>query len=89
MCIRDRNKRGSHISISHKEAWRISKCLIVPINNDATSIIVDFRPQNIIRIALTPLYTSFEDIQIISERIIQIIIEREYEQKDDSMHGVT
>ena len=85
----DKNKRGSHISISHKEAWRISKCLIVPINNDATSIIVDFRPQNIIRIALTPLYTSFEDIQIISERIIQIINEREYEQKDNSMHGVT
>ena len=26
----DRNERGSHISIKHKEAWRISKCLISP-----------------------------------------------------------
>ena len=52
----DKSKRGSHIAISHKEAWRISKCLISPIENDKLSIIIDFRPNNIIRIALSPLY---------------------------------
>ena len=85
----DKNKRGSHIAISHKEAWRISKCLINPIDNDKLSIIIDFRPNNIIRIALTPLYTSFEDIYLISKRLINIINDGEYKQKDNSMEGVT
>ena len=45
--------------------------------------------KNIIRIALTPLYTSFEDMYAVCERIIKIIKEREYSQKDNSMEGVT
>ncbi|MBJ34424.1 MAG: kynureninase [Flavobacteriaceae bacterium] len=85
----DKNKRGSHISLSHKEAWRISKCLLEPIDSRLMSIIVDFRPKNIIRIALTPLYTTFEDVYIISERIISIINDREYNKKDNTMEGVT
>ena len=85
----DKSKRGSHIAISHKEAWRISKCLINPIDNDKLSIIIDFRPKNIIRIALTPLYTSFEDIYSMSRRLINIVNEEEYKHKDYSMKGVT
>ena len=85
----DKCKRGSHIAISHKEAWRISKCLIDPIDNGKLSIIIDFRPKNIIRIALTPLYTSFEDIYSISRRLINIVNEEEYKHKDYSMKGVT
>ncbi len=85
----DNSKRGSHIAISHKEAWRISKCLINPIDNDKLSIIIDFRPKNIIRIALTPLYTSFEDIYLVSKRLINIVNEEEYKQKDYSIEGVT
>ena len=85
----EKDKRGSHISISHIEAWRISKCLIDPIDNTSLSIIIDFRPKNIIRIALTPLYTSFDDIYVLCERIIKIIRDREYSQKDNSMEGVT
>ena len=85
----DKCKRGSHIAISHKEAWRISKCLINPIDNDKLSIIIDFRPKNIIRIALTPLYTSFEDIYSMSRRLINIVNEEEYKHKDYSMKGVT
>ena len=85
----DKSKRGSHIAISHKEAWRISKCLINPIDKGKLSIIIDFRPKNIIRIALTPLYTSFEDIYSISRRLINIVNEEEYKHKDYSMRGVT
>tara|TARA_A100001015_G_scaffold249245_1_gene287070 strand:- start:2922 stop:4190 length:1269 start_codon:yes stop_codon:yes gene_type:complete len=85
----DKSKRGSHIAISHKEAWRISKCLINPIDNDKLSIVIDFRPKNIIRIALTPLYTSFEDIYSVSKRLINIVNEEEYKQKDYSIEGVT
>ena len=85
----DKSKRGSHIAISHEEAWRISKCLVNPIDNDELSIIIDFRPKNIIRIALTPLYTSFEDIYSVSKRLINIVNEEEYKQKDYPIEGVT
>jgi len=85
----DINERGSHISIKHKEAWRISKCLISPANQNSKEIIVDYRPNNIIRIALTPLYTSFEDIYFFCFRVIEIIKKAEFKNKDSSMQGVT
>jgi len=82
-------ERGSHISLYHNDAWRISKCLVSPINNTSIKIIVDYRPDNIIRIALTPLYTSFKDIIILCERIIEIVNTKEFEQKDSLKEGVT
>ena len=83
-----KSERGSHISIVHGEAWRISKCLISPIKKNK-KIIVDYRPDNIIRIALTPLYSSFEDIYLCCLRLIEIAEEKEFEKKDKSMDGVT
>ena len=85
----DNDIRGSHISIWHKEAWRISKCLNTPDKKNKKIIIVDYRPKNIIRIALTPLYTSFTDLYILSLRIVEIVSEKEYEKKDNSILGVT
>ena len=85
----NKNERGSHISIKHEEAWRISKCLISPINQNSKEIIIDYRPNNIIRIALTPLYTSFEDIYYFCFRVIEIIKKAEFKKKDSSMYGVT
>ena len=85
----NKDERGSHISIVHQESWRITKCLTDPEFNGEKKIIVDFRPPNIIRIALTPLYTSFHDIYIICIRLIDIIESKEYESKDDSKNIVT
>ena len=73
--------RGSHITISHKESWRISKCLNIPKNNDR-KILVDFRPDKFIRISLTPLYTSFEDIYNLTNRLFNIVEEKEYMDHD-------
>ena len=89
MTPENRDERGSHISIKHEEAWRISKCLISPVNQNSKEIIVDYRPKNIIRIALTPLYTSFEDIYCFCFRVIEIIKKGEFKNKDSSMQGVT
>ena len=82
-------ERGSHISLSHKEAWRISKCLISPSKSNTKKIIVDYRPKNIIRIALTPLYISYNDVYSLCNRLIEIVGEKEYESKDFSIKGVT
>jgi kynureninase len=85
----NKNERGSHISIKHEEAWRISQCLIYPANQNSKEIIVDYRPNNIIRIALTPLYTSFEDIYYFCFRVIEIIKKAEFEKKNNTKEGVT
>lgn len=47
--------RGSHASFAHESAWPINRALI-----DA-GVIGDFRTPDVLRLGLTPLYTSFED----------------------------
>ncbi len=55
------DRRGSHISLKHAEAYRICKALNDPEVGDGV-VIPDFREPNNIRLGLTPLYTSYEDI---------------------------
>ena len=86
---KNKDERGSHISIVHKESWRITKCLTDPEYPGEKKIIVDFRPPNIIRIALTPLYVSFNDIFRVCIRLVQIIESNEYKKKDGSKDIVT
>lgn len=80
--------RGSHITISHKESWRISKCLNIPKNKDR-KILVDFRPNEFIRISLTPLYTGFEDIYNLTNRLSNIVEEKEYMDHDYDKPNIT
>jgi kynureninase len=54
-------KRGSHISLKHTEAYRICKALADPGLGDGV-VIPDFRDPDNIRLGITPLYTSYEDI---------------------------
>jgi len=81
--------RGSHIALTHTEAWRITKCLLKPEIKDTKKIIVDFRPPNIIRIALTPLYNSFQEVYSLCIRLKSIVENKEYISKDDSKKIVT
>ncbi len=52
----DAERRGSHASFAHADAWPINRALI-----DA-QVIGDFRAPDVLRLGLTPLYTSFEDV---------------------------
>ena len=53
---RDPARRGSHISIRHPDARRLTRALI------DRGVIPDFRAPDSIRIGLSPLTTSFEDV---------------------------
>jgi kynureninase len=53
---REGARRGGHIALLHPDAERMSKELI------ARSLIVDFRPPNVIRIAFSPLFLRFTDV---------------------------
>lgn len=70
-------KRGSHISIQHPEAYRISQAMIEP-KNGSKPIIPDFRPPNNIRLGIAPLYNSFIDIYETVLRLQSIVSQQEY-----------
>ncbi|HXH17212.1 MAG TPA: kynureninase [Sphingomonas sp.] len=53
---RDPSNRGSHISFRHPDAYAITQALI------ARGVIGDFRDPDILRLGLTPLYLSHEDV---------------------------
>jgi len=74
----DKSKRGSHISITHNESYRINRAMIAPKNKNTKIVIPDFRPPNLIRIGITPLYTSYLDLYEAVIRIAAIITTKEY-----------
>jgi hypothetical protein len=57
---RDPARRGAHVSIRHPEADRLMQALI------ERKVIPDFRAPDSIRLGLSPLTTSFEDVQALA-----------------------
>jgi kynureninase len=74
---RDPHWRGSHISIGHADGLRIDLALI----NDV-KVLPDFRPPDNIRLGITPLYTSFEEIWTAVARIQYVMTGKLYEKYD-------
>lgn len=69
----DPEKRGSHLSLRHPEAYRICKALIDPDLGE-TVVIPDFRDPDNIRFGITPLYTAYTEL-FIAVREIRSIVE--------------
>ena len=72
------------MSLGHEEAWRINLCLIEEMN-----VIPDFREPDNIRLGLTPLYTSFEEIWQAVERTKVVIQEKRFENYSKERAAVT
>lgn len=64
----ERNRRGSHIGLTHAEAWGIDQALIAEMN-----VIPDFRAPDVIRLGITPLYTTYQEIHLAVERMAAIV----------------
>jgi len=60
-------RRGSHISFSHPNAFELCQALI------AEGVVGDFRAPDVIRFGLTPLYLGFEDICTAVERMRDVL----------------
>ncbi len=73
----EENRRGSHVTLRHPEAYRICQALIQP-RKSTLRIIPDFREPNNIRFGLTPLYTSYLEIWQAISRTRDIVENREY-----------
>jgi len=80
--------RGSHITLSHEESWRICKALLAG-DEHGLKIIPDFRPPNFIRFGFAPLYTGFEDLYVTAERLHTIVEEKQFTAYDATQTGVT
>lgn len=81
-------ERGSHISLKHPEAYRICKALADPDVADAV-VIPDFREPNNIRLGISPLYTSYEEIYRAVLQIKGIITDKLYEKYPNTRDLVT
>lgn len=82
------HQRGAHISLKHQEAYRICQALIHP-KTSSFRIIPDFREPDNLRFGFAPLYTSFKEIWITSQRLKEIVITKEYEKFSEQRARVT
>ncbi len=83
----EENFRGSHISIRHPEAFKIVKAMVDEKNNIV--VIPDFREPDNIRLGLSPLYTTFEELWLTVNRIEEIVLTKEYEKYKEIKSDVT
>ncbi len=81
---REAEQRGSHVSIRHADGYRINLALIEEMN-----VIPDFREPDNIRLGLTPLYTSFQDVWECVNRIQRVVTEKRHLRFAETRQAVT
>lgn len=81
---RDAAQRGSHVSLSHPEGYRINQALIQRMR-----VIPDFRLPDNIRLGVCPLYTTYEEIYHAVAALRQVVEGRLYEEFSSIRSGVT
>ncbi len=76
-------RRGSHVTLYHPEAWRISKALI------AAGVIGDFRTPDRLRLGPVPITTRFADVWDALDRLRQIAADKSYQDLPADLTRVT
>ena len=71
---RDAGRRGSHVSLRHPEAWRISQALI------QAGVVGDYRTPDRLRLGPAPISTRFTDVWDALKTTREIIESQAYEQ---------
>jgi kynureninase len=77
---RDPERRGSHVSLSHPEAWPIDLTLI-----ETGKVIPDFRAPDTLRFGLAPLYNTHIEVHTAVQRI-RVIVEEGRHARFDGRH---
>ena len=65
--------RGGHLALAHPDAWRFCQAL------KAADVVPDFRAPDLLRLAPSPLYTSFADCAEAIARLKHIALTRAHE----------
>jgi kynureninase len=80
---RDSSSRGGHVALIHPDAWRVCQALKV------NGVVPDYRPPDIIRLAPSPLFTSFAEIVAAMRTLETILTSRTYEAFPSRVISVT
>ena len=81
---REAARRGSHISLGHPDGWRIAQAYIQEMH-----VLPDFRRPDNIRLGLTPLYTTFSEIDTAVARLRTVVDDKLYEKYSGEITAVT
>ena len=81
---RDPNERGGHISLVHPDAKRIAVAL-----RKFANVIPDYRVPNSIRVAISPLATSYTEVWDGFQRLRDLVSTRQYEKIEIDGNRVT
>jgi kynureninase len=73
---RQREQRGSQVSLRHPDGYRIMRALI------DRGLIGDFRTPDLMRFGFAPLYTRYVDVWDAVEVLQQVILAREFERPE-------
>ena len=84
MTSRNAKRRGGHISLMHKHAKKISVAL-----RKFERVIVDYRIPDQIRIAISPLAMTYDEVYRGMKRIRESVIRKDYLKVDDNVSEVT
>jgi len=77
-------RRSGHISITHDtEAYRINEAL------KNRGVVPDFRPPEMIRIAPSPLYNTYQDVWQVVKYLEEIMKNNEYESYSNKRSSIT
>ncbi len=80
---RDQESRGGHVTITHPEGGRINKAL------SQHRIICDYRPPNMIRIAPSPMYNTYQELHDTVLTLKGIMDDKRYQTFDADTTEVT
>jgi kynureninase len=81
---RDPQRRGSHVSLNHPEAWPICRALI-----ERADVVPDFRGPDSVRLGIAPLYTRFVDVWDAMDRLRGLVERGEQREVDQTRSRVT
>jgi kynureninase len=79
----DPARRGSHVSVCHPEAWRLTQALI------EAKVIPDYRTPDRLRLGPAPITTRFADVWDALQRLRQIVDGKTYARFPAEPSGVT
>jgi kynureninase len=81
---RDPQRRGSHVTLRHSDAYRICRALI-----ESARVVPDFRTPDRVRLGAAPIYTRFVDVYDAMARLRDTVSSGRHEEYDDTRLAVT
>ncbi|MGW6918978.1 kynureninase [Kitasatospora sp. NPDC054939] len=81
---RDPERRGSHVSLHHPEAWRICRALA-----EEARVVCDYRVPDRLRIGPSPLYTRYTEVWDAIDRLCGVVADGAHLRQPTELARVT